>query len=73
VYPQTSHTFNYNSYSAACTEAEIDVLTGETEIIRTDILFDCGRRYTLALKAPRVVQYNVELDRVFKFCLYHVA
>ncbi|XP_028395681.1 xanthine dehydrogenase-like [Dendronephthya gigantea] len=35
--------FNYNIFAATCTEAEIDVLTGETEILRTDILFDCGK------------------------------
>ena len=32
----------YNSYSAACAEVEIDVLTGEQNLTRVDILFDCG-------------------------------
>ncbi len=44
VYPKTDHKFRYNAYGSTCTEAEIDVLTGETEILRTDILFDCGKR-----------------------------
>ncbi|HEX8748636.1 MAG TPA: molybdopterin cofactor-binding domain-containing protein, partial [Pyrinomonadaceae bacterium] len=35
--------FYYFSYSAAATEVEIDVLTGETTILRTDILFDAGK------------------------------
>ena len=35
----------YNSYGVTCTEVELDVLTGERQIIRTDILFDCGERY----------------------------
>ncbi|CAB4025693.1 xanthine dehydrogenase oxidase-like, partial [Paramuricea clavata] len=43
VYPQNSHEFNYNTYGSTCTEAEIDVLTGEAEILRADILYDCGR------------------------------
>ncbi|XP_028399776.1 xanthine dehydrogenase/oxidase-like isoform X2 [Dendronephthya gigantea] len=43
VFPQKSHQFNYMSYGTTCTEAEIDVLTGETEILRSDILYDCGR------------------------------
>ena len=43
VYPQNNNVLNYNNYGATCSEAEIDVLTGETEILRTDILFDCGR------------------------------
>jgi xanthine dehydrogenase/oxidase len=35
--------FLYFTYSAACSEVEIDVLTGATTILRTDILFDNGR------------------------------
>jgi xanthine dehydrogenase/oxidase len=35
--------FYYFSYSAAATEVEIDVLTGENTILRTDILFDAGK------------------------------
>ncbi|XP_067671800.1 xanthine dehydrogenase/oxidase-like [Haliotis asinina] len=34
--------FQYFSYSAAVTEVELDVLTGESQIRRVDILFDCG-------------------------------
>ncbi|XP_065894835.1 uncharacterized protein [Dysidea avara] len=35
--------FAYMSYGANCTEVEIDVLTGEVEVLRSDILFDCGQ------------------------------
>ena len=35
----------YQSYGVNCTEVEVDVLTGEIEILRSDILFDCGQRY----------------------------
>jgi xanthine dehydrogenase/oxidase len=35
--------FLYFTYSAACSEVEIDVLTGEFDIRRTDILYDAGR------------------------------
>ncbi|XP_065067041.1 uncharacterized protein LOC135692714 isoform X3 [Rhopilema esculentum] len=34
--------FAYSSYGAACSEVEIDVLTGEHWILRSDIIFDCG-------------------------------
>ena len=34
----------YSSYGVNCTEVEVDVLTGEVEVIRSDILFDCGQR-----------------------------
>ena len=32
----------YSSYGAACIETYLDVLTGETQILRVDILYDCG-------------------------------
>ncbi|XP_062519686.1 xanthine dehydrogenase/oxidase-like [Corticium candelabrum] len=38
----SSTVFNYNSYGVTCTEVELDVLTGENQILRTDILYDCG-------------------------------
>ena len=34
----------YQSYGVNCTEIEVDVLTGEVEVVRSDILFDCGQR-----------------------------
>ena len=40
----SSTVFNYNSYGVTCTEVELDVLTGENQILRTDILYDCGER-----------------------------
>ena len=36
---------NYNAYGAAVSEVEVDVLTGEVQILRVDILYDCGQRY----------------------------
>lgn len=35
--------FLYFTYSAACSEVEIDVLTGDTTLLRTDILLDNGQ------------------------------
>ena len=37
--------FGYFTYGAAIAESLIDVLTGETQISRVDILYDCGQRY----------------------------
>ncbi|RUS86926.1 hypothetical protein EGW08_005331 [Elysia chlorotica] len=34
--------FNYNTYSAAATETEVDILTGESQIRRVDIMADYG-------------------------------
>eukprot|EP01116_Phalansterium_solitarium_P016706 TRINITY_DN393_c0_g2_i1.p1 TRINITY_DN393_c0_g2~~TRINITY_DN393_c0_g2_i1.p1 ORF type:complete len:1372 (-),score=562.47 TRINITY_DN393_c0_g2_i1:226-4341(-) len=33
---------NYESYAVACVEVLLDVLTGENQVLRADILFDCG-------------------------------
>ena len=38
-----NHPFSYYTYSAGCVEVEIDVLTGQTNVLQADILFDAGR------------------------------
>ena len=44
VEEKTDYKFAYNAYGVGCTEVEIDVLTGELQILRVDILYDCGDR-----------------------------
>ena len=39
----------YNVYGATCTEVELDILTGEIQILRIDILHDCGQRYLVLM------------------------
>ena len=34
----------YYTYGVAATEVELDVLTGQVQIPRVDILYDCGNR-----------------------------
>jgi xanthine dehydrogenase/oxidase len=41
---ETEDLFSYNAYGAAVSEVEVDVLTGEVQILRVDILYDCGQR-----------------------------
>lgn len=36
--------FAYHVYGAAVSESIVDVLTGEVQVLRTDILYDCGER-----------------------------
>ena len=40
----SEYVFRYNVYGVTCAEVEIDVLTGETQVLRVDILYDCGER-----------------------------
>ena len=44
VHEKTDYKYAYNAYGVGCTEVEIDVLTGEPQILRVDILYDCGDR-----------------------------
>ena len=45
VYGTNEYYNAYNPYGVTVSEVEVDVLTGETEILRVDILYDCGQRY----------------------------
>ena len=47
VSPSDNTPFRYNVYGVCVSEAIIDVLTGELEISRVDILYDCGQRYII--------------------------
>ncbi|KAL4225427.1 hypothetical protein ACF0H5_016117 [Mactra antiquata] len=46
--------FKYFSYGTACTEVELDVLTGEYEINRVDIVYDCGESLNPAVDIGQV-------------------
>lgn len=37
-----SETFMYYVFAAACSEVEVDVLTGEIQVLESDIYYDCG-------------------------------
>lgn len=46
--------FDGYTYSAACTEVEIDVLTGETTILRSDVVYDAGHSLNPAVDVGQV-------------------
>jgi xanthine dehydrogenase/oxidase len=41
--PGSGPSYNYYVYAAALTEVQVDVLSGETTILRVDIVYDCGQ------------------------------
>ncbi|KAL4225425.1 hypothetical protein ACF0H5_016115 [Mactra antiquata] len=46
--------FVYNSYGATCAEVELDVLTGEYQINRVDLVYDCGESLNPAVDIGQV-------------------
>ena len=46
--------FYYFNYAAAVSEVEVDVLTGETTIIRSDIVYDAGHSLNPAIDIGQV-------------------
>jgi xanthine dehydrogenase/oxidase len=48
------HAFAYFVYAVACSEVEIDVLTGETTVRRADILYDAGKSINPCLDVGQV-------------------
>ena len=48
------HPFYYYAYGAACAEVEIDTLTGESRVLRADILHDVARSLNPAIDRGQV-------------------
>ncbi|KAG0611483.1 hypothetical protein M758_7G144100 [Ceratodon purpureus] len=70
IYPSAgkSGPFQYVSFGAGVTEAEVDVITGDTRILRADILLDCGKSLNPAVDIGQV-KYGTLLLFPF-FCLW---
>jgi len=48
-FTDTCPVFNYAVYGAAASEVEVDVLTGEVEILRVDIVMDLGKQLSAGI------------------------
>nr|CAH7741383.1 unnamed protein product [Callosobruchus chinensis] len=46
--------YNYYTYGVACTEVEIDTLTGDHQVIRTDIVMDLGESLNPAIDIGQI-------------------
>ncbi|GFP91160.1 abscisic-aldehyde oxidase [Phtheirospermum japonicum] len=51
--PDSSST-KYLNYGAAVSEVEVNILTGETKILRTDIVYDCGQSLNPAVDLGQI-------------------
>lgn len=75
IYPDTTTPMAYNVYGAALSEAIVDVLTGEIQILRTDILYDCGQSLNGEIDVGQaegafVMGEKLNLIRFFIFLFY---
>jgi xanthine dehydrogenase molybdopterin-binding subunit B len=52
--PNQNGPFQYLSFAAAVTEVEVDILTGDTRILRGEVLLDCGKSLNPAIDIGQV-------------------
>ena len=45
---------NYCAFGVACSEVEVDSLTGESKVLRTDIIYDCGKPLNPAIDLGQI-------------------
>nr|QEO19121.1 rosy [Rhagovelia antilleana] len=50
----SGNAFNYFTFGAACSEVEIDCLTGDHQVIRTDIVMDLGESLNPAIDVGQI-------------------
>ncbi|KAJ1386402.1 Aldehyde oxidase/xanthine dehydrogenase, molybdopterin binding [Sesbania bispinosa] len=53
-YVPSNNSMSYLNYGAAVSEVEVDLLTGETKFLRTDILYDCGQSLNPAVDLGQI-------------------
>ncbi|KAM7528389.1 hypothetical protein LguiB_031799 [Lonicera macranthoides] len=49
-----SNSLHYLNYGAAVSEVEVNILTGETRILRSDIIYDCGQSLNPAVDLGQI-------------------
>ena len=69
---RSSKPLKYTSFGAACSEVEVDLLTGEKTVLRSDLFFDCGRSLNPAVDIGQVIRTtrsNLHLSLCVSVCL----
>ncbi|KAK7276560.1 hypothetical protein RIF29_17703 [Crotalaria pallida] len=54
LYVPSNDSMRYLNYGAAISEVEIDLLTGETRFLQTDIVYDCGQSLNPAVDLGQI-------------------
>ncbi len=54
-YSRAGKKLQYSTFGAACTEVEVNVLTGERHVIRADVLHDAGHSISPAIDMGQVI------------------
>ena len=54
--------FYYFNYAAAVSEVEVDVLTGEITVLRSDIVYDAGHSLNPAIDVGQVLHECMKLE-----------
>jgi xanthine dehydrogenase/oxidase len=57
--------FKYFVYAAACSTVEIDVLTGEVELLTSDMVYDAGQSLNPLLDVGQVGGVVVEASPIY--------
>lgn len=67
-----SSAHSYHNWGVVATEVEVDVLTGETNVLRTDMLYDCGKSLNPAIDIGQAEgAYVMGLGFLFKEDLHY--
>lgn len=65
--------FQYMSWGAACVEAQLDVLTGEVNILRSDVLLDCGKTLNPIVDIGQMEVHTALCVLEYHQCVVHTA
>ena len=65
--------FNYFTYGAACSEVELDTLTGDFQALRTHICMDVGSSVNPAIDIGQVEGGFIQVITAFHKCLVCIS